>query len=134
MCEQLEGVAADLEAQLALELRNRDLRKAQTDAIEVDVRQAKEQLSEMARAANEYDALIPKNEHDITHQTEELNTPERNVTLKRIIQLQNQTESTSAQLTEQKLGNSQGKVAQMKLQKEVDESRTLAQSKASEET
>lgn len=112
------------------------MKKAQTDAVEDEARQAKEQLAEMARTANEYDSLITKKEHEIAHLTEELDilSQERDGLQKQIIKLQSQNETLTTQMSEQRYENRQSRESQSRLQKEMDELRKLMEAKSSEET
>ncbi|KAI5120077.1 hypothetical protein M0805_002638 [Coniferiporia weirii] len=137
--ERMESVIADLEMKLASEVRNRqfrDLGKTRTDALEQEARQAKEQLTEMARTATEYSTLITKKEADIARVAADLDnlSSERDKALKHIAELQGQAETSQAQLDAQEADNVRSTEAQARLQKEMDELRTLMQAKTSEET
>lgn len=103
---------------------------------EQEARQAKEQLTEMARTATEYSALIDKKEADIARVTADLDklADEKGNALKQITDLHGQLESAKAQLDAQKEDNARAVDTRVRLQKELDELRALMQAKTSEET
>ncbi|THH09667.1 hypothetical protein EW145_g1839 [Phellinidium pouzarii] len=134
--ERMEGTIVDLEAKLASEIRNRDLGKARTDTLEDETRQAKEQLSEMARTATEYSSLITKKEADISRLVADMDSllAEKDKALKQNTELQGRFETAKTQLNAQKADSVRSMETQARLEKEMDELRTLMQTKTSEET
>ncbi|EJD07825.1 nonmuscle myosin heavy chain b [Fomitiporia mediterranea MF3/22] len=134
--ERLEATVTELEAKLASEIRARELAKARSDTLEHEVRQAQEQLAEMARTANQYDTLITKKEAEIARLTADLEhlSDEKDEALKEITQLQGQAETAKSQLDAQKGENVRSTEMRARLQKELDELRALMQAKSSEET
>jgi myosin protein heavy chain len=109
--------------------------KAKGDELEQEARQAKEQLTEMARTANEYSNMIQKKEEQIAHLTGQLDLSKAAHTkaLKEIIELQSDIDTLVAQLQAEKDDRQQDIAARTKLQAEVDQLRSLMEAKVSEE-
>lgn len=116
-------------------LCNRDLGKARSDSLEQETRQAKENLAELARTANEYSAIIKKKESDISRLTADLDllSDEREREAKEVLRLQGRVDTLTAELEAQRSDHRRDTESQAKLQNEIDELRKLMRAKSSEE-
>ncbi|EIN05522.1 hypothetical protein PUNSTDRAFT_54924, partial [Punctularia strigosozonata HHB-11173 SS5] len=102
--ERMELTIADLGKKLENETRSRDTIKDASEKLEHDARQAKEQLSEMARTATEYSTMIQKKEADIERLNANLDKlkAERDRSQKDVIELHGHIETIAAELEAEK--------------------------------
>ncbi|KAL0576478.1 class II myosin [Marasmius crinis-equi] len=134
--ERSEVAIKELEGKLDVEIGNKVILKSRCDTLETEARQAKEQLSELARTASDYSGMIQKKEDRIAELVEQLDAlaVEHQVAKKEILELQSDIDTLAAELQAEKDDRSQGDSLRAKLQAELDELRVLLQAKTSEET
>lgn len=114
----------------------RDLIKGRSDDLENDARQAKEQLSELARTTTEYSNMIQKKEEQITQLMQELDLSKSSQakSLRETIELQSHIDTLVAKLDAEKSDRAEEVTSRGKLQEEVDRLRSLMDAKTSEES
>ncbi|KAG8927012.1 hypothetical protein FRC02_008540 [Tulasnella sp. 418] len=134
--ERMDTTVADLEQKLAAEIKARDTSKSKADSLEDEVRQAKDQLNELARNASDYESMIQKKESDIVRITSELGTFRRQMEAARKanVELQAQMNTLTTELDGQKLEKDRTTRDRSKIQAELDELRSLMAAKTDEET
>ncbi|KAI0954365.1 hypothetical protein AcV7_007621 [Taiwanofungus camphoratus] len=134
--ERMESTLSDLDGKLSIEMRNRDVLRGKANSLEQDARQAKEQLTEMARTATEYSNMIKKKEEDLDRLANELESSkaERGRLQKQITELQGKVDTLTSDLDAQHFDRQRSATAQSKLQEELDELRALLEAKTTEET
>jgi myosin protein heavy chain len=115
---------------------NRETINEKSIGLEQEARQAKEQLTELARTATEYSNMIQKKEDQITHLVEQLDMSKsaHAKSLTEIIELQSDIDILVAELEAEKGDRAHETASRKKLQGEVDELRSLMEAKSSEET
>ncbi|KAL1743339.1 nonmuscle myosin heavy chain b [Schizophyllum fasciatum] len=125
----------ELEGKLTVETRNRELLKDKADTLEEEARQAKEQLAEMARTANEYSTMIQRKEERIAILQHDLDAAAlaSKQAAKEIIDLKSDIDTLAAELDAERQDRTRGVTIQNKLQEELDELRATLNAKTSEE-
>ena len=114
----------------------REANKVRTEALEIESRESKEQLAELARTANEYSDMIRKKDeriHALTEDTMALKQ-EHDTAMREILGLQTDIDTLAAELEDEKSERHREAGMQVKLQAELDELRQLLNAKSSEET
>ncbi|KAI0726107.1 nonmuscle myosin heavy chain b [Fomitopsis betulina] len=134
--ERMESSLSDLGTKLTTESRNRDALREKADSLEEEARQAKHQLTELARTATDYSAMIKAKEEEADRLSDELDKSkaERGRSLKQISELQGKVDALTAELLAQRSDRDRDAAAQAKLQEELDELRTVLAAKTNEET
>ncbi|KIK63917.1 hypothetical protein GYMLUDRAFT_423421 [Collybiopsis luxurians FD-317 M1] len=94
----------ELEGKLDVEIRNKDILKGRTDALEQELRQAKEQVVEMDHTVTDYSNLIQKKDDRISELLQELEqlAIEHQQASKEILELQNDLDTLAAELDAEK--------------------------------
>ncbi|KAG9219957.1 hypothetical protein CCMSSC00406_0006870 [Pleurotus cornucopiae] len=134
--ERTEALVAELEGKLGVEHKNREAMKSKVDALEQEVHQTKEQLTELTRTATEYSSMLQKKEERIVQLLDQLDTikAERDSSSKQVIELQSDIDTLMAELDAGKLDKERSAAARTKLEEELDDLRALMQAKTSEES
>ncbi|CDO73933.1 hypothetical protein BN946_scf185016.g90 [Trametes cinnabarina] len=134
--ERMEMTMSDLDTKLVAEQRNKDALREKADSLEKDVRQLKEQLTEMARTATEYTNMIKAKEQQADRLASEVEKTkaERDALLREIAQLQANIDTLTAELDSERKDKERNASSQIKLQAELDELRALLEAKVTEET
>lgn len=115
---------------------HRELLNAKVDLLEKGSQQAKDQLAELTRTANDYSAMLQKKEDDVVRLSSEVAASKRERTqLQRdIIETRALTEKQKAELDAYRVDADRGLIAKARLQEELDELRALMETKTTEET
>ncbi|KAJ3931027.1 MAG: nonmuscle myosin heavy chain b [Lentinula lateritia] len=126
----------ELEGKLEVEMRNKDILRGRTDTLELELRQAKEQVVEMDHTVTDYSSLIQKKDDRIAELLQELEqlAVEHQQASKEILELQSDIDTLAVELDAEKADRAQGDVSRARSQAELDELRTLLETKTSEET
>ncbi|KAJ4474099.1 nonmuscle myosin heavy chain b [Lentinula edodes] len=126
----------ELEGKLEVEMRNKDILRGRTDTLELELRQAKEQVVEMDHTVTDYSSLIQKKDDRIAELLQELEqlAVEHQQASKEILELQSDLDTLAVELDAEKADRAQGDVSRARSQAELDELRTLLETKTSEET
>ncbi|KAF9234323.1 nonmuscle myosin heavy chain b [Melanogaster broomeanus] len=134
--ERSETSTSELQSKLAAELRTTELLNVKVGQLENGSRQAKDQLAELTRTANEYSTMIQKKEDDIARLASEVATSKRERTQlqREIIEIRALTEKQKAELDASKADADRTLAAKAKLQVELDDLRALLETKTTEET
>ena len=114
----------------------RELLNAKVDQLEKASQQAKDQLSELTRTANDYSAMLQKKEDDIVRLASEVAASKRERTQlqKDIIETRALTEKQKSELDAYRMDADRTLTAKARLQEELDELRALMETKTTEET
>ena len=106
------------------------------DQLEKGSQQAKEQLVELTRTANDYSSMLQKKEDDIVRLASEVAASKRERTQlqKDIIEIRALTEKQKAELDAHRADADHTLTAKARLQEELDELRALMETKTTEET
>lgn len=114
----------------------RELLNAKVDQLEKGSQQAKEQLVELTRTANDYSSMLQKKEDDIIRLASEAAASKRERTQlqKDIIEIRALTEKQKAELDAYRVDTDRTLTAKARLQEELDELRALMETKTTEET
>ncbi|CAL1710675.1 unnamed protein product [Somion occarium] len=136
MKERMETAVSDLDSKLSGELRNRDALRNKADSLEEEARQAKEQLTELTRAATDYSNIIKQKESDIDRLSSDLasSKQERGRLLKEITQLQNDIDTLASELQAEQEERKHDSSERSRLLAELDELRASLEAKTNEET
>ncbi|KAF8754802.1 TRAFAC class myosin-kinesin ATPase superfamily Myosin family [Rhizoctonia solani] len=134
--ERMDAAVAELEGKLGAETRTRDVSKAKLEALEKEVRQAKDQITELSRTATDYEAMLQRKENDIGRLNSELTSirRERETAMKQCAELEADIDTLAKELDAYRDDADRDSKARKKLQNELDELRTLMRAKASEDT
>ncbi|KAH9914424.1 nonmuscle myosin heavy chain b [Fomitopsis serialis] len=134
--ERMESTLSDLGTKLTTESRNKDALREKADSLEEESRHAKQQLSELARTATDYSAMIKAKEEEADRLAAELDKSkvERGRLMKQISELQGKADALTAELLAQRSDRERDAAVQAKLQEELDELRSVLAAKTSEET
>ena len=114
----------------------RELLNAKVDQLEKASQQAKDQLSELTRTANDYSAMLQKKEDDIVRLASEVAASKRERTQlqKDIIETRALTEKQKSELDAYRMDADRTLTAKARLREELDELRALMETKTTEET
>ncbi|KAG2004634.1 nonmuscle myosin heavy chain b [Coprinopsis cinerea AmutBmut pab1-1] len=134
--ERADVMLQEMEGKLKSETQSRELLKDKYDGMERDARQAKEQLAEMARTANEYSAMIQKKEEQISSLEQQLDsvTLEKEAASKEILELQHDIDTLQAQLEAEQQDRATEHGLRTKLEAEIDDLRKVLAAKTDEAT
>lgn len=121
---------------LTLLLLFSDLARDRADTLEHDVRQARTQLTELARTASDYSDMIKQKDADIARLAAELEASktERGRLTKEILEHRGRIEALTAEIVSQRDSETRHTAVQEKLQDELDKLRSLMEAKTSEES
>ena len=110
--------------------------KDRANTLEHDARQARTQLSELARTTSDYSDMIKHKDADIARLTAELETSktERGRLSKEILEHRGRVETLTAEIISQRDSEARHTAVQEKLQDELDKLRSLMEAKTSEES
>lgn len=114
----------------------RDILKGRSDALEQELRQAKEQVVEMDHTVTDYSQLIQKKDDRVAELLQDLEqlAVEHQQASKEILELQSDIDTLAAELEAEKADRAQGDASRARSQAELDELRALLEAKSSEET
>ncbi|KAE9393607.1 hypothetical protein BT96DRAFT_215775 [Gymnopus androsaceus JB14] len=134
--DRTDVAVKELQGKLDVELRNKDILKGRSDALEQELRQAKEQVVEMDHTVTDYSQLIQKKDDRVAELLQDLEqlAVEHQQASKEILELQSDIDTLAAELEAEKADRAQGDASRARSQAELDELRALLEAKSSEET
>ncbi|KAH9994666.1 nonmuscle myosin heavy chain b [Russula vinacea] len=134
--ERMDAAISELDVKLSSEAQAHDLAKDRANTLEHDVRQARTQLTELARTASDYSDMIKRKDADIARVAGELEASktERSRLSKEILEHRGRIEALTAEIGSQRDSEARHAIVQEKLQDELDKLRSLIEAKASEES
>lgn len=114
----------------------RELLNTKVDQLEKGSQQAKDQLAELTRTANDYSTMLQKKEDDIVRLASEVvaSKRERTQLQKDLIEISALTEKQRVELDAYRVDADRTLIAKARLQEELDEFRALMETKTTEET
>lgn len=114
----------------------RELLNAKVDQLEKGSQQAKDQLVELTRTANDYSTMLQKKEDDIIRLASEVAASKRERTQlqKDVTETRALTEKQKAELDAYRVDADRALTAKARLREELDELRALMETKTTEET
>lgn len=114
----------------------RDILKEKSEQVETEARQAKEQLTELARTATEYSTMLQKKEDQINALMDEIDglKEERDRSSTEVLELRADIDVLDAQLNDVRKDRVADIASKEKLQEEMDELRAIIATKTTEES
>ncbi|KIY70319.1 nonmuscle myosin heavy chain b [Cylindrobasidium torrendii FP15055 ss-10] len=130
-----DAIVKELQGKLDAEAKAKVILQSQVESHDIEARQAKEQLAELARTANEYTAMLEKKEERIGHLLLQLENGKRlqSEASQELNALRSDIDTLTEELEAEQENSQRTLAAHTKLQDELDELRTSMAAKTSEE-